>query len=135
MAAFPPGTDEELARWRQYVDSCDRELSRIRRERAHLLAWLAALHPATAVLTVDPGSEGVRRLRLVVGGWPMSWPLRSADLPLFGHVRHAGPGTPPATPDGDDGADQEEWLRRHTQLLALEGAVHSALTGHDTTGH
>ncbi|MFI9337069.1 hypothetical protein [Streptomyces althioticus] len=40
-----------LARWQQHADAYERRLGDAERERAHLLSWLAALHPASAVLT------------------------------------------------------------------------------------
>ncbi|WP_432057793.1 hypothetical protein [Streptomyces sp. bgisy022] len=117
---------QRLARWQQHADSYERQLGRVQRERAHLLAWLAALHPASAVLTplTGPGQgpQGAYRLCLVAGGWHLSWRIAPGDLALFAHVPPGPEPVPHPVPDGD-APDQEAVIRRHTQLLACEGTL------------
>ncbi|MFJ5778210.1 WhiB family transcriptional regulator [Streptomyces sp. NPDC093094] len=114
----------EVTRWKLHADSYAQEFGRISRERAHLLAWLAALHPASAVLTPAGGTEhhGTHRLRLTAGGLQMSWLVPSADLALFEHVPYAEPVPGRRIRHADEStADQDAHIRRHTHLLALEG--------------
>src|SRR5690606_18153396 len=87
---------QRLARWQQHADSYGRQLGRAQRGRAHLLAWLAALHPASAGLPPltgpGPGRDGAHRLCLGAGGWHRSG--RTAP----GRPAPRGPG------QGQDGA-------------------------------
>lgn len=121
---------QRLARWQQHADSYERHLGRAQRERAHLLAWLAALHPASAVLTplTGPGQghDGAHRLCLVAGGWHLSWRIAPGDLALFAHVPPGAETAPHPASDGDDPA-QDAVIRRHTQLLACEGTLSAGL--------
>ncbi|WP_406261928.1 hypothetical protein OIA45_32785 [Streptomyces chartreusis] len=115
---------QERDRWRRHADSYERELTRTRHERAHLLAWLAALHPSSAVLTPDAGSgpDGPHLLCVEAGGRQVSWRLSPADLPLFAHVPYAQP----VIPDSPAPPDQTAHIRRHTRLLAMEGTLFGA---------
>lgn len=118
------GCRQELARWQRHADSYARELSRVALERAHLLAWLAALHPSSAVVTPTTGGgpDGTHLLRLTAGERQLCWWLQPTELPLFTHVPYAEP-TPQCPPrDGHGAADQAAHIRRHTRLLAVEGA-------------
>ncbi|MFJ1871204.1 hypothetical protein [Streptomyces chartreusis] len=117
---------QERDRWRRHADSYERELTRTRHERAHLLAWLAALHPSSAVLTPDAGSgpDGPHLLCVDAGGRQLSWRLSPADLPLFAHVPYAQP----VIPDSSAPPDQTAHIRRHTRLLAMEGTLFGATT-------
>ncbi|CCK27107.1 hypothetical protein BN159_2728 [Streptomyces davaonensis JCM 4913] len=111
-------------RWRRHADSYERELTRVRMERAHLLAWLAALHPSSAVLTDGggAGAGGSYALSLRAGERGLSWSLAPAELPLFTHVPHAEPAS--STPLSE--ADQAAHIRDHTRLLAIEGILSAA---------
>ncbi|MGW4087390.1 hypothetical protein ACWEGS_30620 [Streptomyces sp. NPDC004822] len=109
---------QERDRWQRHADSYERDLTRVRLERAQLLAWLAALHPASAVLT--RGADGIHQLGIEAGGRQLSWPLHPADLAQFAHIPYA-PHT--AGPHGRAGGDQTAHLRRHTRLLAMEGML------------
>ncbi|MFF8484858.1 hypothetical protein [Streptomyces antibioticus] len=119
---------QERERWQRHADSYERELSLVARERAHLLAWLAALHPASAVITPAPdgGTDGTHLLRLVAGERQLSWRLPPADLPLFAHVPYMEPTGTPSPGDGRRSPDQAAHIRRHTRLLALEGSLFTA---------
>lgn len=111
----------ERDRWRWHADSYERELTHALLERAHLLAWLAALHPSSAVLT--SGSDGTHLLCVEAGGRRLSWRLAQNDLPLFTHVPYARP----VTTDGHAGTpDQAAHIRSHTRLLAMEGSLFGA---------
>ncbi|MEW2049740.1 hypothetical protein [Streptomyces sp. NPDC005476] len=121
-------TRHELARWQRHADSYERELARVSHERAHLLAWLAALHPSSALITpaADSAPGGTHVLRLVAGERQLSWRLPPADLPLFAHVPFAEPA--PVFPRQDDHRilDQSAHIRRHTRLLAVEETLFTA---------
>lgn len=118
-----------LARWQQYADAYERRLGDAERERAHLLAWLAALHPASAVLTplTGPDQEGAHRLCLVAGGWHLSWRIPPGDLALFAHVPFRAESA--AAHPVPDLHDQGVLIRRHVRLLAMEGVVQVGLAG------
>ncbi|MFE7934724.1 hypothetical protein ACFU6S_39615 [Streptomyces sp. NPDC057456] len=124
------GTRQELARWQRHADSYERELNRVSHERAHLLAWLAALHPASAVITpaADPAPGGTHLLRLVAGERQLTWRLPPADLPLFAHVPYTAQAPGPHRPRPDDHRflDQAAHIRRHTRLLAVEETLFTA---------
>ncbi|MEV0176857.1 hypothetical protein AB0I00_37815 [Streptomyces sp. NPDC050803] len=127
--ATPPGRlaldladcRRERDRWQRHADSYERELTRALRERASLLAWLAALHPASAAVT--PDADGGHVLCVQAGGRRLCWPLASADLPLFAHVPYRDPVAPPSRGDAPTPVDQATHLRRHIRLLALEGVL------------
>ncbi|WP_406006456.1 hypothetical protein OG440_09810 [Streptomyces sp. NBC_00637] len=118
----------ELARWQRHADSFERELTRVSFERAHLLAWLAALHPASAVVVpaVGAGTDGTHLLRLVAGGRQLSWGLPPRDVPLFAHVPYTERPTGHLQRDGPDAVEQAAHIRSHTRLLALEGTLFAA---------
>lgn len=142
----------EAARWKRHADSYDREraeaerlndLYRVEiagltkerdgayRERAQLLAWLAALHPSTAVITASPDvdEDGWQLLYLVAGGWQMSWHVHPRDADLFKHVTVVDVTDPRAQWDGHGTEQKYERIRNHVRLLALEGIADGPLTG------
>ncbi|MFE9684530.1 hypothetical protein [Streptomyces sp. NPDC006285] len=83
----------QTARWQRHADAYARERDSLARERAYLLAWLAALHPSSAVVAAPApdGTAGDRHLlSLVAGGRSLSWALAPEDVSLFRHVRQAG---------------------------------------------
>ncbi|OQR59918.1 hypothetical protein B6E66_32725 [Streptomyces maremycinicus] len=115
----------ELVRWQRHADSFERELTRVSFERAHLLAWLAALHPSTAVVTpaAGAGADGTHLLRLVAGGRQLSWRLPPRDIPLFAHVPYTERAVGHGQRDGPTAGEQAAHIRSHTRLLALEGTL------------
>ncbi|MGW0877625.1 hypothetical protein ACWD3Z_45280 [Streptomyces sp. NPDC002740] len=119
---------QELVRWQRHADSFERELTRVSFERAHLLAWLAALHPASAVVTgaVGAGPDGTHLLRLVAGGRQLSWRLPPRDIPLFAHVPYTERADGHPQRDGFTAVEQAAHIRSHTRLLALEGTLFTA---------
>ncbi len=99
-----------------------RDLYSLHSEMAHVLAWLAALHPASAVITpahdYDPG--GMHVLYLVAGGSQMSWPIGRELLPLFRHVPVVERTDPRAQWDGHGTEQKYGRIRSHVRLLSLE---------------
>ncbi|MFI6403618.1 hypothetical protein [Streptomyces sp. NPDC050548] len=118
------GCRKELARWQRHTDSFERELTRVSFERAHLLAWLAALHPSSAA--ISPAVGGRHLLSLVAGDRQLSWWLLPRDLPLFGHVRRVDHTVHHLRRDGPAALEQAAHIRSHTRLLAMEGALFAA---------
>ncbi|MFI8300027.1 hypothetical protein ACIGCZ_29285 [Streptomyces nigra] len=144
-------TRQEAARWKRHADSYDRQraeaeklndqyrdqiadLTKERdgayRERAQLLAWLAALHPSTAVITQSPDvdEDGWQLLYLVAGGWQMSWHVHPRDSDLFKHVTVVDVTDPRAQWDGHGTEQKYERMRNHVRLLALDGIADGVLT-------
>jgi hypothetical protein len=79
------------------------------RERAHLVAHLATLYPAT--MADDPQDPDWRIVYLDTPAGQWSWRIAHSDLDLFGHV-----------PDGAmewDGHTTDEKYRRMRELTAL----------------
>ncbi|MGW7085044.1 hypothetical protein ACWGH2_16350 [Streptomyces sp. NPDC054871] len=128
---------EREARWKRHADSFARQATNaeqdrdgIERERAHLLAWLAALHPATTVITpaTDVDAEGWHYLYITAGGWQMGWPIAPAYLPLFQRVRYVKPSDPRAQWDGHGSDQRYQRMRQHVRLLALEDGAMTPVT-------
>jgi hypothetical protein len=120
---------EEAARWKQHADDFAREAEdRAKerdgayRERAQLLAWITALHPATSVITTSPDvdEDGWQLLYLVAGGWQMSWHIHPRDADLFRHVTVVDVTDPRAQWDGHGTAQKYERIRNHVRLLVLD---------------
>jgi hypothetical protein len=126
----------EAAQWKQHADSYDRDRERavealaevhrdvyvLHSEMAHLLAWLAALHPASSVITParPDESDGAHVLYLVAGGWQMSWPIGRELVPLFKQVPVVQRTDPRAQWDGHGTEQKYERIRSHVRLLALD---------------
>ncbi|MEV8600477.1 hypothetical protein AB0465_11425 [Streptomyces griseoviridis] len=109
--------------WKQHADSFAAERDGAYRERAQLLAWLAALHPAAAVIAPAPDiedEEGWQLLYLTAGGWQMSWHIHPRDADLFQHVTPVSADDERAQWDGHDTEQKYERMRGHVRLLALE---------------
>ncbi|MEE4598254.1 hypothetical protein V2J94_41535 [Streptomyces sp. DSM 41524] len=90
------------------------------RERAHLLAWISALHPANAVITpaADIDEPGWQLLFLLVGGWQMSWHIHPRDAELFAHVEQVEPTDPRAQWDGHSTDAKYQRIQEHTRRLS-----------------
>lgn len=58
------------------------------RERAQLLALLAALHPSVIAPAPDVDEPGWQILYLRIGGKQASWHIAPRDAELFAHVEH-----------------------------------------------
>ncbi|ELP71019.1 hypothetical protein PV735_05460 [Streptomyces turgidiscabies] len=133
----------DAARWKGHADSYeqDRERAvealagRIRErddaygECALLLAWLAALHPATAVIAPGHDPEGTQVLYLVAGGWQMSWHIRPDEAEQFRHVPVVDVTDPRAQWDGHGTLQRRERIHNHVRLLALDAVADGPLTG------
>lgn len=115
---------EAEARWQQHADTFARQADTAARECAMLLAWLAALHPANAVITTatEPYADGWHVVVLTADGWHTGWPIAPVYLPMFRHIEHVDPSDPRAVWD-EPAADHFDRLQEHVRLLVLEDQV------------
>ncbi len=126
----PDGTDEQLpcADW-CYACRIDRteaerddaaaQLDNTYRERARLLALLAALLPGSVTAPAEDLDEpGWQILYLYIGGHQASWHIHPRDTDLFEHVEHVNPGHPRAAWDGHSTEEKYERIRHHTAALS-----------------
>lgn len=98
----------------------DKLLNAAYRERAHLAAWLAALHPAVIAPAPGPDAgDGWYMLFLRAGGWQFSWPIAPADLSLFDHVQRVPANDARAQWDGHTTEQKYRRIRTHTAVLRL----------------
>lgn len=89
------------------------------RERAELLAWLAALHPADAVITEahDVDEPGWLLLYLYAGGRQLSWHIAPRDAELFRGVPRVPASDARAAWDGHSTSEKYARIRQHTRTL------------------
>jgi hypothetical protein len=66
------------------------EVAAVYRERAHLVAYLAAVHPSA--LGIDPDEPDRPVVYIETDAGQLSWHLAPDDLPLFAHVPRSAPG-------------------------------------------
>ncbi|MGW3658385.1 hypothetical protein ACWD6R_23045 [Streptomyces sp. NPDC005151] len=100
------------------VDQHTRALNGAYCELAHLVAWLAALHPAVLTPAPDAG-DGWHLVFVSAGGWQFSWPIAPADLHLFAHVEHVPADDERARWDGHTTDQKYLRMRTHTAVLCL----------------
>ncbi|MGW3428915.1 hypothetical protein ACWDHW_13305 [Streptomyces melanosporofaciens] len=98
-------------------------------ERAALLAWISALHPANAVITTAPDVDepGWQLLYLLVSGWQMSWHIHPRDAQLFAHVEHVPADDPRAQWDGHSTAQKYERIQENVNRLGEQRASTSTV--------
>jgi hypothetical protein len=94
------------------------------RERAHLTAWLATLHPAVIAPAPDVDEPGWQILYLTAGGRQMSWHIHPRDADLYAHVERVPADDPRAQWDGHT----TEAKYQAIQGLAAATGDHSAAT-------
>lgn len=82
------------------------------RERAQLLAWLAALHPAVIAPASDVDEDGWQILYLTPeAGGQMSWHIAPRDAGLLAHVERVEPDDPRAQWDGHTTEEKYQRIR------------------------
>jgi hypothetical protein len=86
------------------------------RERAHLLAHLAALYPSH--IGIDPSEPDWPVVYVETDAGQLSWHLSADDLPLFAHV-------PRGEADWDGHTTEQKYQRLDnlTRTVAARGAV------------
>jgi hypothetical protein len=106
----------------------DDALTAVYRERAHLVAHLAAQHPALIAETDDDWPI----IFIETPAGQLSWHLNRADLDLFGHVERVEEGDERgACWDGHSTAEKYERLRALTADRAEQEAGQALPTWED----
>lgn len=90
------------------------------RERAHLLALLAALHPSVIAPAPDVNEDGWQILYLQIGGKQASWHIAPRDAELYAHVEHVAADDRRAQWDGHTTEQKYTHIGEHTARLYAE---------------
>jgi hypothetical protein len=90
------------------------------RERAHLLALLAALHPSVITPAPDVDEDGWQILYLRIGGKQASWHIAPGDAGLFAHVEHVPADDRRAQWDGHTTEQKYAHIGQHAARLYAE---------------
>lgn len=94
------------------------------RERAQLLALLAALHPSVIAPAPDIEDEdGWQILYLRIGGKQASWHIAPRDAELLAHVEHVPADDRRARWDGHTTEEKYAHISRHAARLYAEARV------------
>jgi multidrug efflux pump subunit AcrA (membrane-fusion protein) len=88
------------------------------RERAQLVAWLAAIHPAVLAPAPDVADDGWQILYLTASGHQLSWHIHPRDAELFTHVERVPADDPRAQWDGHSTAEKYERIAALGQPVA-----------------
>lgn len=105
------------------ITSLTKERDGAYRERAHLVALLAAMTDgAVLVPAPDVDEDGWALLYLTIGGRQCSWHISPRDLGLFEHVERVRPDDPRAQWDGHTTEAKYAGIAAHTaELMARCG--------------
>ncbi|MGW3246517.1 zinc finger domain-containing protein [Streptomyces sp. NPDC001070] len=99
----------------------DKLLNAAYRERAHLAAWLAGLHPSVIAPAPPDTGDGWYVLFLRAGGWQFCWHVTPGDLSLFDHVQRVPADDPRAQWDGHTFEQKYRRIRTYTAVLSMPG--------------
>ncbi|MEU4094452.1 hypothetical protein [Streptomyces sp. NPDC026673] len=91
------------------------------RERAHLAAWLSALHPSVVAPAPADVGDDWHVLFLRAGGWQFCWHIAPGDLSLFDHVQRVSADDPWAQWDGHTIEMKYRRIRTLTAVLRRPG--------------
>ncbi|WP_199566423.1 hypothetical protein [Streptomyces corynorhini] len=108
---------EELAAAQAKTRTVEAERDGAYRERAHLVAWLAALHPAVIAPAPDVAEDGWHIVYITAGTWQMSWHIAPRDAALFADVEHVDADDPRAQWDGHTTEQKYDRIRQHTDAV------------------
>jgi hypothetical protein len=89
------------------------------RERAHLTAWLATLHPAVITPAPDVDEPGWQILYLHAGGRQLSWHIHPRDAELYAQVEQVPADDPRAQWDGHTTDEKYEAIRQLCATAAV----------------
>lgn len=101
----------------------EQQLDAAYRERAHLVAWLAAVYPSVITPAPDVDEPGWQIVYLAVWGRQMSWHISPRDADLFAHVERVEPGDLRAQWDGHTTDQKYDRIRQHVRGLHFGGAA------------
>lgn len=90
------------------------------RERAQLLALLAALHPSVIAPAPDVEEPGWQILYLRIGGKQASWHIAPQDAELYAHVEHVPANDSRAQWDGHTTEEKYAHIGQHAARLYAE---------------
>lgn len=99
-----------------YFTRTEGELNAAYRERAHLVALLAAIYPAELHENPDPGYDNWPIVMVQTPAGQMGWHLSPHDVDLFDHVRFD------ATIEWDNHTTDEKYARMRQLTAQLEAA-------------
>ncbi|MFI2632597.1 hypothetical protein ACH5A2_19695 [Streptomyces collinus] len=110
---------EAYEQQRQRAEQAEAERDGAYRERAHLVALLAAMTD-DAVITYAPDIEepGWQIVYLTIGGQQCSWHIAPRDAELFEHVERVGALDVRALWDGHTTEEKYQHIAAHTAELA-----------------
>jgi hypothetical protein len=97
------------------------------RERAQILAPLAALHPSVIAPAPDVDEDGWQILYLRIGGKQASWHIAPRDAHLFTHVEHVTVDDPRAQWDGHTTEEKYAGIAAHTAELEKQRSPEAAV--------
>jgi hypothetical protein len=101
----------------------EQQLDAAYRERAHLVAWLAAVYPAVITPAPDVDEPGWQIVYLAADDQQMSWHIAPRDADLFAHVERVEPDDPRAQWDGHTTEQKYDRIRQHVRGLHFGGAA------------
>jgi hypothetical protein len=94
--------------------SLDEQLDGAYRERAHLVALLAAMTPRAVITPAEDVEEpGWQIIYLLIGGRQASWHIAPRDADLFEHVKHVDSLDPHTIWDGHTTEQKYDRIRDH----------------------
>jgi hypothetical protein len=99
-------------------EPCEQLLDAAYRERAHLVAWLAAKYTSVIAPAPDVDEPGWQIVYLTADGCQMSWHISPRDADLFALVPHVPADDPRAQWDGHTADQKYARIRSHTAELA-----------------
>ena len=98
------------------------------RERAHLVALLAAMTPGAVIApALDIDEPGWWIAYLTIGGRQCSWHISPRDATLFGHVEHVTVDDPRAQWDGHSTEEKYAGIAAHTAELEKQSPPEDAV--------
>lgn len=95
----------------------EEQLNGAYRERAQLLALLAALHPSVIAPAPDVDEDGWQVLYLRIGGKQASWHIAPQDAELYAHVEHVPADDVRAQWDGHTTEEKYAHIGQHAARL------------------
>ena len=109
----------------QPTPSLEDQLDAAYRERAHLVAWLAALHTSVIAPAPDVDEPGWQILYLYSAkwGWQMTWHIHPRDAELFKDVEHVAPDDPRAQWDGHSTEQKYNRMRTHVRVVHMNNRL------------
>ncbi|MFD6619999.1 hypothetical protein ACFWFB_32680 [Streptomyces albidoflavus] len=106
------------------AEQAETERDAVYRERAHLVALLAAMTGGAVIApALDTPEPGWQIVYLTLGGRQASWHIAWRDADLFKDVEHVEYGDPRAQWDGHTTEDKYAHIAAHTAELAARGGA------------